>query len=226
MNHGRSRVLVSRSITIALVVVVCACDNSLDSPGEEESFAEDATSSRGESSDVDSDTESVDDLTSTSSSPEEESSESVLPGDPLNACGGTAELRWRGLPAGLLEPCGPFDEGALVCSGLESLQCAGEVVSVNVCGGSGVLAVEIGDSCGACGDGTWVCGQGGNHVRCIGASRANACGGCARMDAQPGEVCVSDGAEGTSVCTDRETIACSPGQLNACGGSEPLMLGG
>ncbi|TVQ96247.1 MAG: hypothetical protein EA398_16295 [Deltaproteobacteria bacterium] len=143
----------------------------------------------------------------------------------LNACGGEGDIFYRGVAATPLQPCGVFDEGLLVCNGVASLRCVGESPT-NACGGQGVLPSTVGDACGPCGEGTWVCAPDGDGVRCVGDAPVNACGGCGTIDGAPGEVCSDGGNDGLWICDAQRETQCLVGALNACGGTSTLQHDG
>lgn len=64
-----------------------------------------------------------------------------------------------------------------------------------------------------------ICGDGVDQD-CDGADAPeNACGGCSRLDAQPGDRC---GACGRTGCLAADAVACADPGTNDCGGCEPL----
>jgi hypothetical protein len=79
--------------------------------------------------------------------------------------------------------------------------------------------------CGICGAGHWECAEGAGE--CVGGDSGtrNVCGGCAELEAAPGERCGSC-ETGLVLCDGSEATRCD-GDLgveaeNACGGCEPL----
>lgn len=99
----------------------------------------------------------------------------------------------------------------------------------NLCGGDEALeldgeSVEPGDPCGACGDGIALC-DGENDVRCVAATAANECGGCAPLSGRVGEPCGRCG-HGEWQCDGEEELHCAggaeEGETNACGGCAEL----
>ncbi|TVR02468.1 MAG: hypothetical protein EA398_07750, partial [Deltaproteobacteria bacterium] len=188
-------------VLAALVLLLVACDYSLDPPPFESDGSGDDVSgsssgpSGGPSGGLPSAT--VDDVSdgdvsdvsgSGTSGSEPDVSGSGVP-EAVNACGGLApSLSYEGGSGELLSPCGCG--GVLVCNGTDALQCMGEE-ALNACGGCGALSGVPGESCGDCG-GSWSCGDQGDVV-CVGASRANGCGGCGALPGAPGRLC--DGAE-------------------------------
>lgn len=137
-----------------------------------------------------------------------------------NACGGTRALELAGETAELLQPCGAFAEGFVVCDGIDAVRCA-VATPTNPCGFSGVLPAPLGAPCGACGDGRWRCGPSvDTPIVCEGATAPNACGGCERLGARPGTSCAGDGL---LVCDGPDALACTHAN-NACGGDAALRF--
>ena len=141
--------------------------------------------------------------------------------DGVNACGGSASLRYDGADASVGDRCGPCGGGFLVCNGTDSLRCLG-AAEENACGGCAPLVAEPDDPCGFCGDGYFTC-DGNNDVVCTHASFPNACGGCSELPGAPGFPCRADDGEGTWVCTSPTSVACQSGDRNACGGGQALQ---
>ena len=144
-------------------------------------------------------------------------------GPRVNACGGCTEL-----PSPLGASCGAKG-GRVSCIGTEALGCAIPGIS-NACGGLAQLAgAPLGSACGECSDGVVVCdatdASRGRTV-CSAASAANACGGCATLEAPPGGRCGNCGT-GTLVCGAAGAGLVCEGDLgdaarNACGGCGAL----
>lgn len=133
-----------------------------------------------------------------------------------NSCGGCAELDGT-----LGAPCGECGGGTLACNGPVALRCSDET-ELNACENCAAIDdVEPGDSCGTCDNGSWICREDG--IECFG-HMPNACGGCAELSETPGEEC--DGGAGTYVCTSTESVSCTAGDLNACGGTSTLTYDG
>ncbi|MBA2662629.1 MAG: Ig-like domain-containing protein [Bradymonadaceae bacterium] len=96
---------------------------------------------------------------------------------------------------------------------------------VNPCGGD-LQLFPVGSNlgpdspCGACNDGRIVC-NGLNAVHCLGASQANACGGCGTLTGTLGQSCGAC-SDGELACTGL-TLSCQNASLNnACGGCAGL----
>lgn len=150
--------------------------------------------------------------------------------DPFNSCGGEVDLFFQNELAEPGDPCGPCDDGTLLCDGPTRLRCSG-ATSENACGGCGPLFASEGDACGPCGDGAWACSDGG--LTCEGASPSNPCGGCADLSGAPGDACTVGDDEAITIqsvevtsghlaCTSPDDLRCVlPGQ-NACGGAQDL----
>lgn len=96
----------------------------------------------------------------------------------------------------------------------------------NACGGTEQLrldgeALEPGDDCGPCEDGTVVC-DGVEALRCIAATAANRCGGCEPLAGEPDAECGPCG-QGVWECDGAGGVECvGKGEINACGGCVPL----
>ncbi|MFO0749097.1 MAG: MopE-related protein [Myxococcota bacterium] len=91
-----------------------------------------------------------------------------------------------------------------------------------VCGRCGPFPGALGDTCGTCDSGHWVCGFSGD-MACSGDSglaARNACGGCSALANAVGAPC--GGGCGTYQCSSNETVACSSAGANACGGCDAL----
>ena len=215
--------------TAALIAVLCVgaalvgCDTTLDAPLSESPFTEPGPVSSAPASDVSGSPSSGPSDTGdsgTSVVPDaSEPTDATQPSGTPNACGGQEPLAWRGSPASLLDPCGEFGEGWLVCNGIDAVRCALEA-EVNACGSRGVLPAEPGTRCGC--NGIWVCSRGGD-LTCSNPT-FNACGGCAELLGRPGAVCNLGEGSGTYVCSeDGEGLECRPSAGNGCGGDQPVL---
>ena len=141
----------------------------------------------------------------------------------LNACGGVAPLVGPDATEAPGEACTTScgRDGVTVCAAPDQLACVPLDVESerNVCGGCGTLREEVGDPCGPCSDGAWVCTEEGT-LHCEGASQADACGGCSGLTLQPGSAC---SANGVWRCRGLD-LSCEEVHPtgNLCGGREVL----
>jgi formylglycine-generating enzyme required for sulfatase activity len=140
-----------------------------------------------------------------------------------NACGGEVSLTWEGSAQQPGDRCGACGDGFLTCNGVDALRCIA-ATPPNPCGGCGNLAFEPYDACGACGDGFYVC-NGANGLICEAASAPNACGGCGALDGAPGYPCNAN-ALANWACVSPSEVVCTDGDVNPCGGVEPLTFNG
>jgi len=137
-----------------------------------------------------------------------------------NACGGLSALVYHDEEASPGVACGAWDEGRLVCAGIDALYCRG-ALSLNACGGTGLLSGIPNTECG-CG-GTWVCDAESGDVECVGSSPRNLCSGCDPLNGRPGYGCFNDiGVPGIFVCASDESLVCSASGGNACEGTDVL----
>ncbi|MFU8806396.1 MAG: RCC1 domain-containing protein, partial [Bradymonadaceae bacterium] len=152
--------------------------------------------------------------------PEDAGIDDASPGQ-RNTCGGRDALRFDNTSAEPGDPCGPCDDGLLICNGPNSLRCLG-ASALNACSACGVLDGEPAASCGTCGQGEYICVDPG-ALECVGDTEINGCGGCSELDGEPLFVCTdTTGMRGIWHCATRESVVCvTPGQ-NACGGASPL----
>jgi formylglycine-generating enzyme required for sulfatase activity len=139
-----------------------------------------------------------------------------------NPCGGLRVLSFAGEEARPGVSCGALDEGFLVCNGPDALRCVG-AAAANACGGTGLLPVELGETCG-CG-GVTVCSEDGGVV-CAGSTQTNTCGGCSALTGRPGYACDAEGSAGRFVCVTPDELSCVAGDVNACGGAAGLLVDG
>ncbi len=138
-----------------------------------------------------------------------------------NVCGGTDELTIGGEPASPGSPCGPCEDGMIVCDGGDDLRCEQASEPTNECGGCEPLHADVGDPCGPCDEGSWEC-DGDDGLECVGQRETNACGGCVELEGTPGELCGDDG-EGILACSGPEETHCiTHAEENACGGTGSL----
>ena len=144
--------------------------------------------------------------------------------DALNSCGGCAEIAGR---AG--DRCGTCDTGTMVCDGLDTLSCAGDLGdrATNECGGCALLDEAPGDRCGSCDSGSLAC-DGDDALTCVGDlgdAVLNECGGCAPLLGAVGDRCGTC-SSGRLACDGFDRLACAGdggvGALNPCGGCEAL----
>ncbi|MFT7581703.1 MAG: hypothetical protein ACI9MR_003381 [Myxococcota bacterium] len=145
----------------------------------------------------------------------------LIGGAESNACGGLNALTVDGADVVPEQPCGACGDGFYVCTGAESLACAG-ASEANGCGGCSALAGPPGAACGACGA-TWECE--GDGVVC--SESLNSCGGCQALDvgaeAEPNVQCTSpEDDPGVWRCTTLETLECISFAKNGCGGTSEL----
>lgn len=143
--------------------------------------------------------------------------------DEVNACGGDETLRWEGEALAPGDRCGACGDGFLTCNGVDALRCVA-ATPPNPCGGCGNLAFEPYDACGVCGDGFYVC-NGLNGLICEAASAPNACGGCGPLAGAPGYPCDANTLANWA-CVSPTDVACTPGDVNPCGGSDALTFEG
>ncbi|MFT6397691.1 MAG: hypothetical protein ACJAYU_002446, partial [Bradymonadia bacterium] len=146
----------------------------------------------------------------------------------VNACGGTELLTFDAEEALPLQACGLCPgEGHLACNGVNALRCVG-ASTLNACGGCLPLPAAPYDVCGVCsGDpsGYYVC-DGENAVECIDAAGYNACGGCSLLAGEPGQPCDALDAAAIWTCELADSVACTSGELNLCGGDQSLVFAG
>ena len=140
----------------------------------------------------------------------------------FNACGGAAALEYDGASASPGTACGCG--GTLVCNGIDALWCVGSEPT-NSCGGCGPLGGRLGDSCGRCDSGTWMCGDGG--LVCADEGAGNLCGGCTELEGAPRALCGDGQPPRVWACTGPDAVACQlPEDGNACGGTGALEYEG
>ena len=139
-------------------------------------------------------------------------------------CGGNTTFDCGGctnFSASAGDACGSCGLGTFACSG-STLTCVGD--AANECGTCETLLQPPGGSC--CEGGTLECNRDTGTVLCNNTDPGllNACGGCARLGANPGDGCGTCGY-GTFIC-DGDGLTCEgdPGDgiLNACGGCSAL----
>ncbi|MEE2644388.1 MAG: metallophosphoesterase [Myxococcota bacterium] len=138
----------------------------------------------------------------------------VCVGGEENACGGCLSLEAE--PG---TPCGVCGEGALSCSGPETLRCVGDK-ALNECGGCASLEVEIGGPCGDCG--LWTCQADPDALPLCEEQPRNSCGGCGPLVGAVGDACGACGQlscdpSGALSCDDPGPIACRVTRLIAMG---------
>ena len=115
-------------------------------------------------------------------------------------------------------------EGWADCDADASNGCETDLSDPALCGTCGPLDGTPGETCGACGSGTWAC-AGVGEVVCegdLGEDSINACGGCEPLDGELGAACGACGL-GEMTC-DGEGLICVGGSetLNGCGGCVEL----
>lgn len=142
----------------------------------------------------------------------------VLPA--VNACEGTALLRWQDQPAQPGDACGECGDGVLGCVAADTLTCLG-ASRRNLCGGCFELLHTPGQVCGACSLGVYECdGKGG--VRCEGDREPNDCGGCTVLPSSPATACGTTREPATYLCTGDDELRCIPDNANVCGGRSEI----
>lgn len=147
--------------------------------------------------------------------------------DAINECGGCGPLSFGGRQAAPGDSCGVCGSGSLACAGPDGLTCEDDAgpAALNECGGCGLIEEELGESCGDCDTGIWICAIGGSRAICAGgrgASGLNACGGCDEMGGL-GEECGSCG--GVWACDETAAICDSDVLENVCGVCGPPLAG-
>lgn len=101
-----------------------------------------------------------------------------------------------------------------------------EGLPTNECGGCDALDATVGEGCGTCGLGVWICDLDG--IACAhdpGDLALNACGGCDVLEGTPDDPCGTCGS-GTVTCVTEDVTTCA-GDLgdrahNPCGGCSEL----
>ena len=136
-----------------------------------------------------------------------------------NCCGGDEPLTYEGDRAQPGNLCGGC--GVLVCSGSDELICLRDDTASS-CGGCDSDPRELEEACGACGDGSLVCGPDG--LTCDDAALPNACGGCAELEDDPGALCEPTDVAPAGVlrCGGTSGLVCVPPGANVCGGTRTL----
>ncbi|MBA2661487.1 MAG: hypothetical protein H0U74_04285 [Bradymonadaceae bacterium] len=108
---------------------------------------------------------------------------------------------------------------------IDSVDDAGEDAaqsSRNACGGENKLIdAWPGEVCGECDDGVIVC-DGGDALRCLGATPKNVCGQCVRLKNAPGDACGTCGQGSFQCAADGRLVCVNDTVLNECGGCSEL----
>ncbi len=109
-----------------------------------------------------------------------------------------------------------------------SLSCTSDHICENDCGGKLRLklrnkVVRLGSVCGDCNDGEVAC-AGPNATRCAGDTSVNVCGGCKVLTKKIGQSCFTDSQKPGRRDCDGVVLRCN--EINACGGTEPLIWHG
>lgn len=110
--------------------------------------------------------------------------------------------------------------GRVMCASRDEVVCG--PAEGNACGGVSDLGVIVGETCGACEEGSIQCVS-PEEARCIGARGENSCGGCGTLPGEPGVEC---GFEREWMCTadgSSECISVRRTDVNGRGGTRLRM---